>query len=199
MTPFGAVCFHPLCMTKLGSNTMVSEKTLREHFDNSQCYTGIRPDCTDLVRNLKRDLATLQELAQKGGACVDALVERVLPGDGVTRFIGSYCRNCGRIGKPSLLKRDHFTDQNTKCNIEHLRCDGTIVKSPIISNMKIPEELVRLILGGGFTSGQWNDPREKRIERRMQSIAKLSCEPSGRNKVRKSPPHPNHSGRLKHH
>lgn len=186
-------------MKKLGSRThTVSEKLLRLHFDTNQCYTGFLPDCTNLARKLKTDLAALRELTRKGGPCVDALVERVLPSDGVTRSIGSYCINCGRIGKPSLLKRDHFTDQNTKCNIEHLRCDATIVKSSIISNMKIPEELVRLILGGRFTSGQWNDPKDKRIERRMKSITKLSCEPFGRNEVSRLSTTPHPLGSLKH-
>ena len=180
MTLFGAVCFHPGCMTKIGTSLhAVSEKRLRAHFDSRQCHTGCRPDCTNLVRKLKHDHATLQELVLTGVAQADDLVESVLPGDGVTRTKGSYCINCGLVGKPSHLKEQHFTRQNTKCRIEHLRSD-TIVKSSIISNMKIPEKIVVLIRQGEFSFGHWNDPKKKRIERRMQSIDKLSCEPSGK-------------------
>ena len=185
MTPFGAVCFHPGCMTKLGRGIhTVSEKTLREHFDSKQCYCGCRPDCTNLVRDLKQDLLTIQELVQKGGARADVLVERVLPCTGVTRTKGSYCINCGLVGKPSQLKKQHFTEKNTVCRIEHLRCNETIVKSSIIHKMKIPEEVVSLIRQGKFASGQRKDPREKPTERKRQSIEKQSCEPSGDKWVR---------------
>ena len=187
MTLFGAVCFHPGCRTKLGSIHAVSEKTLRKHFDTRQCYTGYRPDCTNLSRNLKHDLVALRELVLAGGAQADNLVERVLPGNGVTRTKGSYCISCGLVGKPSLLKKQHFTEKNTKCSMEHLRHD-TIVKSSIISKMKIPEEVVVLIRQGDFSFCHWNDPQKKRIERRMQSIDKLSCEPSGKKEVSICPP-----------
>ncbi|EJK66273.1 hypothetical protein THAOC_12818 [Thalassiosira oceanica] len=188
MTLFGAVCFHPGCMTKLGTSIhAVSEKTLREHFDTRQCHTGRRPDCTNLVRKLKHDLATLKEFVLTGGALADDLVERVLPANGVTRTKGSYCVNCGLIGKPSLLKKQHFTEKNKKCGIHHLRRD-TMVKSSVISNMKIPEEIAVLIRLGKFSFCHWNDPQKKRIERRMQFIDKLSCVPADKKEVSICPP-----------
>jgi len=78
MTLFGAVCFHPGCMTRLGSSIhTVSEKTLRSHFNAKQCYAGRRrPDCTNLVRDLKKDLSALRKLVLTGGPQVDELVER---------------------------------------------------------------------------------------------------------------------------
>ena len=170
MTLFGAICFDPGCMMKLGrSFHTVSEKSLRKHFDANQCYTGHRPDCTNLARSLNKDRFTLQELVQKGGAQADALVERVLPDTGVTRSKGSYCINCGLVGRPGQLRKQHYTDQNRRCSIKHLRCDGTIVRSSIISNMKTPEELVTLIRLGKF---QWKDPQGKAMKMRMQSIEK---------------------------
>ena len=178
MTLFGAVCFHPGCMTRLGTSLFgVSDTTLRSHFDTKQCYTGRRPDCTNLVRDLRQDLSTLQQLVRKGGARVDKLVERVLPGS-VTRSKGSYCINCGLVGRPGQLEENHLAGGSAYgCSIEHLRRNNWIVKSSVIRKVKIPEEVVTLIRQGKFLRGKWNDPREERIAPRMESMKDLSCQP----------------------
>lgn len=163
MTLFGAVCFHPDCMTRLGSMHGVSKHSLRRHFDDNQCYSGHRPDCDHLCRNLKMDLANLQEIVQKGDARADSLVDRVLPGNSVLRSKGSYCIKCGLVGIPSKLKKQHYGGKNATCNLEHLRIDGTIVKSNVISKVTVPEEVVTLIRQGKFLRGKWNDPRPERI------------------------------------
>ena len=110
------------------------------------------------------------------------MVERVLPSHGVTRFTGSYCLNCGLAGKPSDLKRRHYNNKNTQCSIKHLRA-GTVIESPIISRVRIPEEILSLIIRGEFVYGNWNDPKERRISRRKQSIEELSCQVSGNKMV----------------
>jgi len=159
MTLFGAVCFHPKCMTRLGSRiNTVSDNTLRSHFDEAKCFTGLRPNCANLVRDLSQDLSTLRDLVLAGGLQADQLVEKVLPGNGVTRSKGSYCINCGLVGRPGQLRKKHFAGKkDTTCNIEHLRCN-TIVKNPTIKKMKIPQEVVNLVRQGKFVYDNWNIP-----------------------------------------
>ena len=138
MTLFGAVCFHPGCMTRLGKSFRVSHQTLRSHFNEKQCYAGHRrPDCTNLVRDLKKDLSTLRKLVLTGGPQVNELIERVLPSHGVKRSKGSYCLNCGLAERPSYLENKHYTDNNKKCRLHHLRT-GTVLTSSTIRKVKIP-------------------------------------------------------------
>ena len=178
MTLFGAVCFHPGCMTRLGKSFRVSHQTLRKHFHEANCYTGESPDCTNLARDLCQDLSTLRDLVLTGGHQADQLVERVLPGNGVTRSNCSYCLNCGLVGKPSALRNQHYTDNNKKCSLHHLRT-GTVLTSSTIRKVKIPQEVVNLIRKGAFDYGDYKDPKRKRISGRLQSIEELSCQASG--------------------
>ena len=195
MTLFGAVCFHPGCMTRLGRTFGISHQTLCRHFDEAECYTGDLPDCRNITSDLCDDLSALRELVQNGGASADVLVERVLPplGNCTTRYTGSYCLNCGLVGKPSALKRQHFTHTNKKCRIEHLRM-GSVLESTTLSQVKIPEEIVSLIRRGEF---DYDVPNERpkveggksgagisgRISGRLQSIEELSCQSSDEKSV----------------
>jgi len=85
------------------------------------------------------------------------------------------------VGKPSALKRQHYTNQNKKCRIEHLQ-DGPILESTTISRVKIPEDVVSLIRKGGFDYDEHNDPKERpkveRISGSLQSTEELSCHAS---------------------
>ena len=168
---------HPKCMTRLGRCFQVSHQTLRSHFDKAKCHTGDLLDCTNLVRGLCQDLSTLQELIPKGGPSADVLVDRFLPVNCTERSTGSYCLNCGLVGKPSTLNTQHYTDNNKKCSLCHLRT-GTILKSSALSKIKIPEEVVGFIRQGKFVFGEWKDPKEKRMSGRLQSIIELSCQAS---------------------
>ena len=182
MTHFGAVCFHPKCMTRLGKTFRVCHQTLRTHFHNAKCHTGEIPDCTNLARDLCKDLSTLRKLLQKGVANADVMVGRVLPVNCTIRSTGSYCFNCGLVGKPSSLRRAHYTDKNTQCSLHHLRT-GTVLTSSTIRKVKIPQEVVNLIRKGEFDYGNHNDPKSKRISGRVQSIEELSCQASGNDLV----------------
>lgn len=183
MTLFGAVCFHPGCMTRLGKSFRVSHQTLRSHFNEKQCYAGHRrPDCTNLVRDLKKDLSILRKLVLTGGPQVNELIERVLPSHGVKRSKGSYCLNCGLAERPSYLENKHYTDNNKKCRLHHLRT-GTVLTSSTIRKVKIPQEVVNLIRKGEFDYDDFNDPKRKRMSGRLQSIEELSCQASGNNLV----------------
>ena len=170
-------------MTRLGKTFRVCHQTLRTHFHNAKCYTGEIPDCTNLARDLCKDLSTLQKLLQKGVASADVMVERVLPVNCTKRSKGSYCLKCGLVGRPSALRNQHYTDQNKKCRLtEHLG-NGTILTGTTIDKVKIPEEVVNLIRKGEFDYGDHNDPKRKRISVRVQSIEELSCQASGNNLV----------------
>ena len=175
-TIFGVICFHPKCMTRLGRRFRVSDFALRTHFDKARCYTGDRPDCSNLSIDLCNDLYTLQELVGKGGAMADVMVDRVLPVNITKRSKGSYCLKCGLVGRPSALRNQHYTDQNKKCSLHHLRT-GTILTSSTISRMVIPGEVVRLICKGKFHYGNHNDPNGKLLGR-LQSIEELNFQAS---------------------
>ena len=125
----------------------ITKKTLLTHWNKCKCFTGGKPNASQLERDLRTQIIGIHSRIANTSLTLDAMVNEHLPPATTNIIKTGFCSRCGYSGKPSNVRR-HLTSTKITCNILDFNQQGDIYKTK--HGFRVPKAILLQMAAGKF-------------------------------------------------